>query len=49
MSFARTEAVVRGRSVKNVLLKVSPNSQENTFARGPQPATLLKKRTGVFL
>ena len=40
------EAVVRKCSVKNVLLKISQNSQENTCARFSfffRPATLLKK------
>ena len=38
-----SEAVVQRWSLKKVFLKISQNSQENTFAR-VSPATLLKKR-----
>ena len=40
-----TEAVVQRCSVKNMLLEISQNSQENTCAREPESCNFIKKET----
>ena len=40
----KTRAATGGVLLKKVFLKISKNSQENTYAWGLRPATLIKKR-----